>query len=742
MSNRWSPVVTPRVGPVRPRVEVPRAAEPVFQYLNRCLIVRHWHLMIPFMLVVARLAFAAVIPAASAQQPAPVRPFAHPGILQTRQDLELMKAKIAAGQQPWKQAWENLRSQTYSALDFQPKPVVHIARGSYGRSSSGDRELSESANAAYSHALQWYISGDKAHARKAIEIIDAWSNTLWDFQGNDAKLLAGWTGGPFSNAAEILRYTDSGWQAESIGRFKCMLLTVYYPLLKNFFPEANGNWDAAIIDSMLSIGIFCDDRAIFDRAVDHFLRGAGNGGITKYVYPSGQCDENTRDQGHTQLGLGYFAKAAQVAWNQGVDLWGAADNRLALGFEYTAKYMLGEEVLAFGAISTIGRGRFSDIYEPVYQHYQFVKGLEMPYTARAVEQTRGRGWTALTMFKGAPAGAARRPAVTPAPSGQSAKAGALAERTLQPPADAVSVAPGQSIQAALDSRARSGGGWVVMAKGLHTISASLRIPSGVTLAGQGRDTIVYFDPKVPAGNTAIAIVNATDDLHDVTLRDFVVEGSTLSSPPGDPNQDHRMRSYQHAPSRAGILFAAQRPGQMRNLRFEHLTVRNCTHNGLAIRGAAQVTIVASDFSDSGSSGVPGPGLEHNLLLTRVIGAEVGDSRMDDSPWGGGLDVTHSRDITILNNEAARNALYGIRVSESQNVRVHGNLAEGNDGGGIIFDVLLQGSRDIVVWNNVSRNNGGYGIEIAGASGSDVQANSVSDNARTTPRYGARQNGRK
>ena len=57
-----------------------------------------------------------------------------------------------------------------------------------------------------------------------------------------------------------------------------------------------------------------------------------NGGITKYVYPSGQCDENARDQGHTQLGLGYFARAARVAWNQGVDLWGAADNRLALGF--------------------------------------------------------------------------------------------------------------------------------------------------------------------------------------------------------------------------------------------------------------------------------------------------------------------------------------------------------------------------------------------------------------------------
>lgn len=450
------------------------------------------------------------------------------------------------------------------------------------------------------------------------------------------------------------------------------------------------------------------------------------GGITKYVYPSGQCDENTRDQGHTQLGLGYFARAARVAWSQGVDLWSAADNRLALGFEYTAKYMLGEDVPAYGMISAAGRGRFSDVYEAVYQHYHLFKGLEMPYTARAVEQVRSRGWTALTMYEGPRARSSSAPVGGPLRSEQAPDAGALAEPTVRLPGDAVDVAPGQSIQEALDARAGSGG-WVVMAKGLHTISASLRIPSGVTLAGHGRETVVFFDPKVPAANAAIAMVNAADDLHDVTLRDFVVEGSTLSRPPTDPNQDHRMRSYQHAPSRGGILFAAQRPGQMRNLRFEHLTVRNCTHNGVAIRGAAQVAIMASDFSDSGSSGVPGPGLEHNLLLTRAIGAEVRDSRLDGSPWGSGIDVTFSRDIAVSNCEAARNTLYGIRVSESENVRVRGNLTEGNDAGGIVFDTLVDGSRGIVARVNVSRNNGGYGIDIASATTADVQSNSAADN---------------
>ena len=33
-----------------------------------------------------------------------------------------------------------------------------------------------------------------------------------------------------------------------------------------------------------------------------------------------------------------------MAWEQGDDLWGALDNRLMKGMEYTARYNLGEDV--------------------------------------------------------------------------------------------------------------------------------------------------------------------------------------------------------------------------------------------------------------------------------------------------------------------------------------------------------------------------------------------------------------
>jgi hypothetical protein len=146
--------------------------------------------------------------AASAVSPNPNhRPIVHLGILQTRADLEFMKAKVKAGEEPWKSAWDRLQKEPNSALDFKPEPFAHIIRGAYGAGQVGSAELSASANATNSHVLQWFVTGDEAYARKAIEIFDAWSTTLVDFYENDAMLLAGWTGGEFSNAAEILRAT-------------------------------------------------------------------------------------------------------------------------------------------------------------------------------------------------------------------------------------------------------------------------------------------------------------------------------------------------------------------------------------------------------------------------------------------------------------------------------------------------------------------------------------------------------
>ncbi|WP_373513517.1 alginate lyase family protein, partial [Persicitalea sp.] len=131
--------------------------------------------------------------------------FAHPGINQTKADLAHMKAQVLKGEEPYKSAFERLKADT--DLAFVVTPYTHVLRGPYGKPNIGGNDLSKGAQMAYNCAVVWYITNDKAYANKAIEILDAWSATLWDFDYNDAKLLAAWTGHTLCNAAEILRFT-------------------------------------------------------------------------------------------------------------------------------------------------------------------------------------------------------------------------------------------------------------------------------------------------------------------------------------------------------------------------------------------------------------------------------------------------------------------------------------------------------------------------------------------------------
>src|SRR5690606_30377437 len=118
--------------------------------------------------------------------------FAHPGIHQSAEDLAYMRTQVLKGEQPWKDAFERLKAET--DLSFEISPIAHVMRGPYGRPNIGGNDLSRGATMAYRCALMWYITRDKAYARKAIDILRAWSERLWSFDYNDAKLLAGWTG--------------------------------------------------------------------------------------------------------------------------------------------------------------------------------------------------------------------------------------------------------------------------------------------------------------------------------------------------------------------------------------------------------------------------------------------------------------------------------------------------------------------------------------------------------------------
>ncbi len=346
-------------------------------------------------------------------------PFVHPGLLHSQAEIDFVRTRIRAGKEPWKASWEHLKSHDLTSLEWTSRAHPNVERGPYNRPSVGANEMMSDAQASYTHALHWTLSGENEHARKAIGILDDYASVLKSVGHHDARLLVGMTGIQFLNAAELIRYSEAGWPEESQKRFQEMVRKILYPVIADFFPSANGNWDAAMIQTMIAMGVFLDDRNIFNRGINYFRKGKGNGALTNYLNDIGQCQESGRDQHHTQMGLGYLAYAAEIAWTQGVDLYSLADFRLAKGYEYTARYNLGHEVpfrryrsingrYDHKEISKRGRGYQGPIFEIAWNHYHGRLAHEMPFTRQIVQKQRPekpRGefvpWASL-MFAGIP----------------------------------------------------------------------------------------------------------------------------------------------------------------------------------------------------------------------------------------------------------------------------------------------------------------------------------------------------
>ena len=328
--------------------------------------------------------------------------FVHPGLLHTRADLDRMKQKLAQKAEPWQGGFEVLRKNSQSQANWRLRgPFAVVTRDPRG--STHLAEFDQDANAAYQNALLWNLTGDETHAQKAVEILNAWSGKLTEINGKDKILGASLGGFKLVNAAELLRHTYRGWAPADIAQCEQLFQRVIRPVIADCAPFANGNWDAGCLKTLFGIAVFCNDRALWQRTQAYYLGGAGDGSLPHYIInATGQCQESGRDQEHSQLGLAHLAEACEIAWHQGVDLYGAADNRLLRGFEYTAKFNLGLEVPFVAATDTTGkykakkisadrRGELRPIFEMVWNHFEKRRQLSAPFTKQAAEKIRPEG---------------------------------------------------------------------------------------------------------------------------------------------------------------------------------------------------------------------------------------------------------------------------------------------------------------------------------------------------------------
>jgi len=329
------------------------------------------------------------------------------GILHTEADYERMRVKVNAGTQPWKGSWDKLLASPHSSSTWTSKATATVIRGGTGDNVS---LLYNDVAAAYQNALIWKVSGNTANGNKARDILNDWSSTLTSIGGNADRFLAvGIFGYQLANAGEMMR----GYSGFDVTAFRTMLVNIFYPMNNQFLTNHNdacitnywANWDLCNMASVLAIGIFADDQAKIDQAINYFKTGAGNGSILKavpFLHPNnlGQWQESGRDQGHSLLGVGLMGAFCEMAWNQGIDMYSYSNSRFRMGAEYVASYNNGNSVpfttynwgtgqncapQSHTVISETGRGETRAIFEMISAHYSQRLGISVPQiTQRAV----------------------------------------------------------------------------------------------------------------------------------------------------------------------------------------------------------------------------------------------------------------------------------------------------------------------------------------------------------------------
>ncbi len=342
----------------------------------------------------------------------------YPGIIHNMSDIENMRAIVAKADPKSKgyQSFLNMKEMTFAKADYQPRiltPEHYTGAGNVISRTRCDDWISKWEYDFYAmalNALMFAITKEQAHAEKAAELLNLYADRVV------STSTAGTT--PLAVGINMINYIYAADMIQSLapktfkrGEYKKIckwLIDVgVVPETENVFFNApaytNGNWGAVVLMSYMGLAVLLEDNERYRTAIDQYLyseRFVDNGTLLHYVDDNGQCQEAGRDAAHAQLGLYGLNMAAEIAWKAGTDLYSAYDNRLMKGFEYLAKFNLGNDDVPYKVwqdvtvkrkycnwkvISQDNRGDWRDIYDLPYNHYVYRMGLEMPYTKEVLD---------------------------------------------------------------------------------------------------------------------------------------------------------------------------------------------------------------------------------------------------------------------------------------------------------------------------------------------------------------------
>lgn len=381
---------------------------------------------------------------------APTGAFVHPGLHVSRGQLDVVKAKIAAGQQPWTGLLARARSSSYGNVDWVPQPVVTMRCGNGGDTTDlGCSDSRRDALAAYTLALIYVYTGEAPYAAAAMRILDAYATTLDEvvFTSGDTStyngpLQAAWLAELFPRAAELIRYSDAGWPEADARAFGDMLVRAILPRIRDDWYGGGHNWNTSMANGTINIGVYTDSREIYDVGVaiwrenvpfafylatdgatpipapdfakpdgtwkDGRLESEWYGQVEFGARENGMVKEVCRDLTHTQFTLASVTYGAETAWIQGLDLYAEQQTRIVAAHEFvgdlldryapspgndqatvtTDAYLCDGELIA----------QVMPTFETVTNHYVHRRGVAMPRSlAQRAKGRAGGPYTDLMM---------------------------------------------------------------------------------------------------------------------------------------------------------------------------------------------------------------------------------------------------------------------------------------------------------------------------------------------------------
>jgi autotransporter-associated beta strand protein len=309
--------------------------------------------------------------------------FVHPGIPFTRADLDQLKVNIT--QEPWLTGYNALKNDNRSKLTYNMQgPFATVSRVP---NLNNDQWKSDMI-AIHNLAFMWVFTGDSAYARKATNMLDAWSavNTTWG--GGENMLDIGDYAPYFITGADILRGTFPGWTATNTDHVKNYFANVIWPA--SWVPGVlrDHNKGAIQLEIALGVAAFLDDPVKWQQAIEVYRMDAGGG--MRNSLPNGEVGDAGRDD-HWFVQIAALGWGAEVAWKQGVDMFAELNNRMLAVGELYNQYSIAPNTVSF-----IPFGGYSAYYTnwgipPGFRHqhpfnniiqaaYSLRKGIPTPYT--------------------------------------------------------------------------------------------------------------------------------------------------------------------------------------------------------------------------------------------------------------------------------------------------------------------------------------------------------------------------